>query len=37
LIVEGSVAVDVRGHRLGKGCGYGDMEIKTLKRLFGKR
>jgi 5-formyltetrahydrofolate cyclo-ligase len=35
LIVEGSVAVDMRGYRLGKGHGYGDMEIKTLKRMFG--
>jgi 5-formyltetrahydrofolate cyclo-ligase len=35
LIVEGAVAVDMRGYRLGKGHGYGDMEIKTLKRMFG--
>jgi len=35
LIVEGSVAVDMHGHRLGKGGGYGDVEIKTLKRMFG--
>jgi len=35
LIVQGSVAVDLRGHRLGKGYGYGDMEIETLKRMFG--
>ena len=35
LIVEGSVAVDLHGHRLGKGHGYGDVEIKTLKRMFG--
>jgi len=35
LIVEGSVAVDQHGHRLGKGGGYGDLEIKTLKRIFG--
>jgi 5-formyltetrahydrofolate cyclo-ligase len=35
LIVEGSVAVDMRGYRLGKGHGYGDMEIKALKRMFG--
>jgi len=34
LIVEGSVAVDLSGHRLGKGGGYGDIEIKTLKKLF---
>ena len=35
LIVEGSVAVDVRGYRLGKGHGYGDEEIKILKNIFG--
>ena len=35
LIIEGSVAVDVQGHRLGKGHGYGDVEINTLKRMFG--
>jgi len=34
-IVEGSVGVDMRGHRLGKGHGYGDVEIKTLKNMFG--
>jgi len=36
LIVEGSVAVDLQGHRLGKGHGYGDMEITILKRKFGE-
>lgn len=36
LIVEGSVAVDGNGHRLGKGHGYGDVEISTLKRMFGE-
>lgn len=36
MVVEGSVAVDKHGHRLGKGHGYGDAEIKTLKRMFGK-
>jgi 5-formyltetrahydrofolate cyclo-ligase len=36
LIVEGSVAVDLHGHRLGKGHGYGDMEIDILKRVFGE-
>jgi 5-formyltetrahydrofolate cyclo-ligase len=36
LIVEGSVAVDSHGHRLGKGHGYGDVEINILKRKFGK-
>ena len=35
LIVEGSVAVDVRGHRLGKGHGYGDAEICVLRQKFG--
>jgi len=35
LIVEGSVAVDKSGHRLGKGYGYGDMEIEMLKKMFG--
>ena len=36
LVVEGSVAVDMHGHRLGKGHGYGDVEIRTLKRMFRK-
>ncbi len=36
LIIEGSVAVDVNGHRLGKGHGYGDVEIEALKRMFGE-
>ncbi|MDI9623811.1 MAG: 5-formyltetrahydrofolate cyclo-ligase [Methanothermobacter sp.] len=31
LVVEGSVAVDMNGNRLGKGGGYGDREIKELK------
>ena len=31
LVVEGSVAVDMYGGRLGKGGGYGDMEISYLK------
>jgi len=35
LIVEGSVAVDRQGNRLGKGGGYGDLEINTLKRILG--
>lgn len=35
LIVEGSVAVDLQGCRLGKGHGYGDAEIGILKRKFG--
>ncbi|RJS77630.1 5-formyltetrahydrofolate cyclo-ligase [Candidatus Bathyarchaeota archaeon] len=36
LIVEGSVAVDHYGHRLGKGHGYGDTEIRLLKDRFGE-
>jgi 5-formyltetrahydrofolate cyclo-ligase len=36
LVVEGSVAVDTYGHRLGKGHGYSDLEIQILKRMFGK-
>jgi 5-formyltetrahydrofolate cyclo-ligase len=36
IVVEGSVAVDMRGHRLGKGHGYSDFEIRILKRMFGK-
>jgi len=35
LVVEGAVAVDMQGNRLGKGGGYGDTEIKTLKTRFG--
>ncbi len=35
LIVEGSVAVDHYGRRLGKGHGYGDKEIRLLKDKFG--
>lgn len=35
IVVEGSVAVDLRGHRLGKGHGYGDTEIQTIRRMFG--
>ena len=31
LIVQGSVAVDSQGNRLGKGKGYGDKEIAYLK------
>jgi 5-formyltetrahydrofolate cyclo-ligase len=36
LVVQGSVAVDRQGHRLGKGHGYGDAEIRTLKAKFGR-
>jgi 5-formyltetrahydrofolate cyclo-ligase len=35
LVIEGAVAVDMQGNRLGKGGGYGDSEIKTLKTRFG--
>jgi 5-formyltetrahydrofolate cyclo-ligase len=31
LIIQGSVAVDRQGNRLGKGKGYGDKEIAYLK------
>lgn len=31
LVVEGSVAVDLTGGRLGKGGGYGDQEIEHLR------
>jgi len=31
LVVEGSVAVDLQGNRLGKGGGYGDREISELR------
>jgi 5-formyltetrahydrofolate cyclo-ligase len=31
IVVEGSVAVDMNGGRLGKGGGYGDVEISYLK------
>jgi 5-formyltetrahydrofolate cyclo-ligase len=30
MVIEGSVAVDLDGNRLGKGGGYGDMEISHL-------
>lgn len=30
MIVEGSVGVDLKGHRIGKGKGYGDREINEL-------
>lgn len=32
MVVEGSVAVDRHGARLGKGGGYGDREIETLRK-----
>ncbi len=33
LFVQGSVAVDLQGNRLGKGKGYGDSEYFELKEL----
>lgn len=36
LIIEGSVAVDRHGHRLGKGHGYGDQEINMIRSKFGQ-
>ncbi|MEM1619777.1 MAG: 5-formyltetrahydrofolate cyclo-ligase [Fervidicoccaceae archaeon] len=33
LIVEGSVAVNKRGERLGKGEGYGELEFAVLREL----
>lgn len=36
LIVQGSVAVDARGHRLGKGRGYGDREVSMIRNKFGR-
>ncbi len=36
LIVTGSVAVDNKGNRLGKGRGYGDREIKVIRERFGR-
>jgi 5-formyltetrahydrofolate cyclo-ligase len=32
-VVEGSVAVDCRGGRLGKGGGFGDLEFAILKEV----
>lgn len=36
LIVEGSVAVDRNGRRVGKGHGYGDREINMVRGKFGR-
>jgi 5-formyltetrahydrofolate cyclo-ligase len=36
LIVTSCVAVDEKGHRLGKGHGYGDIEIRMVKEKFGQ-
>ncbi len=33
LIVEGSVAVSIRGERIGKGEGYGELEYAILREL----
>lgn len=33
LFVQGSVAVDLKGNRLGKGRGYGDQEYWELKNM----
>lgn len=33
FVVEGSVAVDLAGRRLGKGGGYGDVEIKMAREV----
>ena len=35
LVVTGSVAIDVYGHRLGKGGGYGDRELSLIRYKFG--
>lgn len=36
LIMTGCVAVDQKGWRLGKGGGYGDIEVKRIKDQFGE-
>jgi 5-formyltetrahydrofolate cyclo-ligase len=36
LIITGCVAVDHKGWRLGKGGGYGDIEVKRIKDEFGE-
>jgi 5-formyltetrahydrofolate cyclo-ligase len=36
LVIEGSVAVDMHGNRLGKGGGYGDKEISMVKEKCGR-
>lgn len=36
LVVQGSVAVDLHGNRLGKGGGYGDREIRMVKEKCGR-
>lgn len=37
LIVQGSVAVDKEGNRLGKGLGLGDREIEIVEKISGRR
>lgn len=34
IAIVGSVAVDLKGNRIGKGSGYGDQEIKFLQEKF---
>jgi 5-formyltetrahydrofolate cyclo-ligase len=36
LTVTSCVAVDEKGHRLGKGHGYGDKEIGIIRERFGE-
>ncbi len=36
LIIIGSVAVDKKGNRIGKGGGFGDREIEIINSKFGK-
>jgi 5-formyltetrahydrofolate cyclo-ligase len=36
LIATSCVAVDRSGWRLGKGGGYGDIEVRTIQQQFGK-
>ncbi|KPJ66920.1 hypothetical protein AMJ44_07620 [candidate division WOR-1 bacterium DG_54_3] len=36
LIITGCVAVDQKSWRLGKGGGYGDIEVKRIKDEFGE-
>ncbi|MFQ6032822.1 MAG: 5-formyltetrahydrofolate cyclo-ligase [Candidatus Zixiibacteriota bacterium] len=36
LIITGCVAVDLLGWRLGKGGGYGDIEVKKIRDQFGE-
>lgn len=36
LIITGCVAVDQKGWRLGKGGGYGDIEVRRIKDEFGE-